>query len=233
MRGDWKAKRLHRLMVMSKTYRQASIHPQQAVYDARDPDNRLWWRAERRRHDVEALRDAILAVSGQIDLRVGGPSFKPTISAEALEGLSRKSAAWAASPPEEQRRRSLYIYSQRSLLAPMLTTFDFCDTTQPCGQRDVSTVAPQALALLNGAFAHEQSQSLARRVIKAAGEEPVIRVKTAWRLALGREPRPEELTLALDHVARIQKTAPADAVDFGLESLCHVLLNSNEFIYVD
>jgi Protein of unknown function (DUF1553)/Protein of unknown function (DUF1549)/Planctomycete cytochrome C/BNR repeat-like domain len=233
MRGDWKAKRVHRLLVTSKTYRQASVHSQQAAYAAHDPDNRLWWRAERRRHDVEALRDAILAVSGQIDLRVGGPSFKPTISAEALEGLSRKSAAWTASPTEEQRRRSLYIYSQRSLLAPLLTTFDFCDTTQPCGQRDVSTVAPQALALLNGAFAHEQSQALARRVVTEAGAEPAARVQTAWRLALGRAPRPEELTLALEHIAQIQKTAPADTVDFGLASLCHVLLNSNEFIYVD
>jgi len=233
MRGDWKAKRLHRLIVMSKTYRQASIHPQQATYSARDPDNRLWWRAERRRHDVEALRDAMLAVSGQIDLRVGGPSFKPTISAEALEGLSRKSAAWTASPPEEQRRRSLYIYSQRSLLAPLLTTFDFCDTTQPCGQRDVSTVAPQALALLNGAFAHEQSQALARRVVTEAGADPVARVKTAWRLALGRDPGPDERVLAIEHVVRIQQSAPTDNPEFGLASLCHVLINSNEFIYVD
>jgi len=81
---------------------------------------------------------------------MGGPSFKPAISPEALEGLSMKGDGMAASPPRDQARRSLYMYSKRGLLAPIMTTFDFCDTTQPCGRRDFGFEASQALALLNG-----------------------------------------------------------------------------------
>lgn len=202
VRGGWRIKRMHKLLLLSQTYRQVSVHPRQEEYSQRDFDNRFWWRAERRRMDAEALRDAMLTVSGQIDLRLGGKSFRPSIAAEALEGLSRKAGAWQASPPEEQRRRSLYVYSQRSLLPPLLTTFDLCDTTQPCGQRDISTVAPQALALLNNAFVHEQSEHLAHRVLSATPEGREQQVRTAWRLALGRGPSASELAACQTHLER-------------------------------
>ena len=204
VRGGWTAKRLHFLILTSKTYQQSSAHPRHEEYAARDFDNKLWWRAERQRQDAEALRDAMLSVSGKLDRSQGGPSFKPVISAEALEGLSRKTGAWQASPASEQGRRSVYMYSQRSLLPPLMTTFDFCDTTQPCGQRDVSTVAPQALALLNGEFAHEQSDALAKRVFDSAGATPEARIEAAWKLALGRAPRADELSLARSHLERQQ-----------------------------
>ena len=116
-----------------------------------------------------------------------GPSFKPVISQEALEGLSQKGRDFVPSPAKEQGRRSLYLYSRRGLVAPLLTTFDFCDTTQPCGQRDVSVVAPQALALMNGAFAHEQSQGVAERVASLAGQDSAARARAAWRIVLARE----------------------------------------------
>ncbi|MBX3439966.1 MAG: PSD1 domain-containing protein, partial [Planctomycetaceae bacterium] len=109
----WTLKRLHKLIVMSDAYRQSSNHPMYDKYAASDPANRLWWRAQRRRLDADALRDSILAASGQLDLRPGGPGFKPTINPEALEGLSRKAGAWETSPPEEQLRRSIYTYLQR------------------------------------------------------------------------------------------------------------------------
>ena len=198
----WTSKRLHKLMVMSDTYRQASQHPRQMAYSRIDSGNRYWWRAERRRMDAESLRDAVLTVSGQIDLRVGGPSFRPTINAEALEGLSRKASAWKASPADEQRRRSLYVFTQRSLLPPFMTTFDFADTTLPCGQRNVTTVAPQALAMMNNSFVHEQSRWLARRVADASGKTAARRVRTAWRFALGRDPQSQEVQLATDHLSR-------------------------------
>lgn len=202
IRGGWSAKRIHYLMLTSRLYQQSSAHPNYEPYAKKDFGNRLWWRAERRRRDAEGLRDAMLVASGRIDLRMGGPSFKPAISAEALEGLSRKTAAWQASPASEQGRRSIYSYTQRSLLPPLMTTFDFCDTTLPCGQRDVSTVAPQALALLNGEFAHQQSEALADRVVAVAGNEPAAQIRAAWRLALGRDPSSAELAVAKNHVAR-------------------------------
>ncbi|MCY2967826.1 MAG: PSD1 and planctomycete cytochrome C domain-containing protein [Planctomycetota bacterium] len=210
MDNDWKLKSIHRQMVLSKTYRQASLHPQQRTYANRDSANRFWWHAERRRRDAEGLRDAMLAAAGELDLTLGGPSFKPSISAEALEGLSRKSGAWQASASADQRRRSLYIFTQRSLLPPLMTVFDFSDTTLPCAQRDVTTVAPQALALLNNEFVHERSAALARQVeemTKTGGD----RVAAVWQLALGRAPTLDEVTKANSHLAQ-QARAFADLV---------------------
>ncbi|MFO1020529.1 MAG: DUF1553 domain-containing protein [Planctomycetales bacterium] len=216
VKEGWKAKRIHRLIVTSATYQQSSLHPRQEEYAKIDPDNRLWWRFERRRLDAESLRDAMLTVSGEIDLTVGGKSFKPEISAEALEGLSKKSAAWTPSPPGEQKRRSLYQYVQRSLLSPMMTTFDFCDTTLPCGMRDVTTVAPQALALMNGEFSRKQSQIVAERVKKLAPQgNPEAEAQMAWRVILNRPPRAEELALALKHLehqeARFKSSSGGEA----------------------
>ena len=233
--SPWSTKHLHRIILNSATYKQASVHPKHAEYARTDAGNRLWWRAERRRLDAESLRDSLLFASGQLKLdRVGGPSFSPVIPPDALEGLSTKSAAWKASPPDEQGRRSVYIFAKRGLLPPLLTTFDFPDTTLPSCQRDVTTVAPQALALMNNPFVHEQSAALAKKI---AGEvkEPAERVRRAWRLVLGRDPRGGEVAAALDHLAKQAKAyakRPDAAVD-ALASLCHVLLNANEFLYVD
>ena len=229
-RAPHSLKRHHRLLVTSATYRQSSLHPQQDDYLSREAANKLWWHAERRRLDAESLRDRMLFVGESLDTRMAGPGFKPTIQAEALEGLSRKEGAWQPSPAHEQRRRSLYSYSARSLLPPMMTTFDFGDTTLPCGQRPVSTVAPQALALLNNAFSHERSTALAARIVEtlapggrgsrraAANERPSKpdgsagaspsqsnqldeKVRLAWRSALGREPSPGELAAGREHLA--------------------------------
>ncbi len=232
--GGWKTKRLHKLILMSATYRQSSLHPKQDEYAKTDAGNRLWWRAERRRLDAEALRDALLAAGGNLKLdKVGGPSFAPEIPPDALEGLSMKGAAWKASPPAEQGRRSVYIFAKRGLLPPLLTTFDLPDTTLPSCQRDVTTVPTQSLALLNNPFVHEQSTALAKRIgTKLQRKEQVIR---AWRLALGRDPSDAEVTLALAHLEKQEKAftkRPDPALD-ALASLCHVLLNTNEFMYVD
>ncbi len=199
--GGWTLKRMHRLILNSDTWRQSTNHPKHEQYSQTDSSNRLLWRADRRRLDAEALRDSLLAASGQLDLQIGGASFRPTISPEALEGLSRKASAWTESPAEEQKRRSVYIYMKRHLLPPLMTTFDLCDTTLPNAKRDVTTVAPQALALLNNSFSHKQSRALAGRIASLA-KSPVEQVELAWRFALGREPGPGELSLAAAHVAK-------------------------------
>ncbi len=234
MSGGWKTKRLHRLILLSDTYRQSSLHPKQAEYAATDAANKLWWRAERRRLDAETLRDSLLFAGGGLNLdRFGGPSFSPHIPADALEGLSTKSAAWKPSPPEEQGRRSVYIFSKRGLLPPLLTTFDLPDTTLPSCQRDVTTVPTQSLALLNNPFVHEQSVAMAKR-IGVAGDR-TAQVTRAWQLALGRSPRQTELDAALTHLEAQSKkfTGRENAALDALASLCHVLLNTNEFLYVD
>ena len=226
VRNGGRSKPLHRLMVLSETYRQASLHPKQDEYAAADAGNRLWWHAERRRLDAEQLRDALLAASGRLDLSVvGGPSFVPDISPEALEGWSRKGDEYKPSPADDQRRRTLYAFTKRGLLPPTLTVFDAPDTTLPCAKRDVTTVAPQALALLNNPFVHQQSEALAARCV---GEDPV---RAAWRFALGRDPRPAERAAADKHLAEQAKRL--GSADKAMMSLCHVLLNTNEFVYLD
>jgi hypothetical protein len=232
--GGGRTKPLHRQILLSATYRQASTHPRQEEYAKTDAGNRLWWRAERRRLDAESLRDALLAAGGNLKLdRVGGPSFAPDIPPDALEGLSMKGAAWKASPPAEQGRRSVYVFAKRGLLPPLLTTFDLPDTTLPSCRRDVTTVPTQALALLNNPFVHAQSAALARRV--GTGLSQTEQVTRAWRLALGRDPRDAERAAAVAHLGRqaaLFAGRPDPAGD-ALASLSHVLLNTNEFVYVD
>ncbi len=270
----WQAKRLHKMILMSSTYRMDSTHPRQAEYATRDFANQYWYRTNRRRLEAEPLRDAMLATSGELNLRAGGPSFYPTASREALEGLSKKGADWKQSLPHEQNRRSIYMFTKRSLLLPLMTAFDFADTTLPCAQRNISTVAPQALALLNNEFVHAQSDALAERVVREAGFDKSAQIDRAWWLALSRGPTVAERDFALTHLAQQRerflpnnvpptvagepavataadakpantsngpdKGAPSadakvavDPDQLALASLCHVLLNLNEFIYVD
>ncbi len=281
----WQAKRLHKMILLSNTYRMDSTHPRAEEYAKQDFANEHWYRTNRRRLEAEPLRDAMLAVSGELNLKAGGPSFYPTASREALEGLSKKGAEWKQSSPQEQNRRSIYMFTKRSLLLPLMTVFDFSDTTLPCAQRNISTVAPQALALLNNEFVHAQSDALAERVVREAGPDRAAQIERAWWLALSRSPTTSEREFALTHFAQ-QRTrfaaqqvalaaesatpgkpaAPGEAApaavatakpaatsnkaaetpaspaasatstdpdQLALASLCHVLLNLNEFVYVD
>tara|TARA_R110002095_G_scaffold78621_1_gene67641 strand:- start:3698 stop:6010 length:2313 start_codon:yes stop_codon:yes gene_type:complete len=258
--GGGTIKRMHKLILTSKTWQQSSLHPQFREYIKRDAGNRLWWRAERRRLDAEALRDSMLATTGELNLKTGGPGFRPTISAEALEGLSKKTAAWSASSPEEQKRRSLYMYSKRGLLPPMMTTFDLCNPTESCGKRDITTVPTQALAMMNNRFVHLRSETLARE-ISAKNLKPQAQVQQLWSRVYAREPSQQESELALQHLAtqsqhfkqhqqqtatslersqdhgtgsdKPKESSPLTPETLALASLCHVLLNSNEFLYLD
>ena len=244
---NWNLKHIHRLILTSATWQQSSLHPQQDAWVQKDSANRFLWRANRRRLEAEAVRDGFLAASGELDLRIGGPGFFPTISAEALEGLSRKAAAWTASPESEQLRRSLYIFTQRSLLPPMLTAFDLCDTTLPCGQRDVTIVAPQALTLLNNEFIHHRAESLAKRISERISEDqPDVangQIDAVWRSILNRPPSEGEMLMGAEHIARQSERfqlpesenskRTLSPHELALASLCLVLFNSSEFIYVD
>ena len=216
MSSGWSLKRIHRLILNSSTYRQAADHPDAGKCEQIDSANRLLWHMPRRRRDAESIRDAMLTVSGRLDQRVGGPSFRPSISSDALEGLSRKNAAWSASPEDEQNRRSLYIYTKRGLLYPFLTAFDFSDTTLPCGQRELSTVAPQALLLLNAPLVHQISQHLATRIEQEANV-PAEQARRAWRYVLQREATDREIQLAVTHMTR-QRQAFASKSELELNS---------------
>lgn len=210
-------KRLHRRMVTSAAYRRSAEHSSAHLARDIDANNRFWWHGQRRRLDAEAIRDALLVATGQLDLRMGGPGFRPTLSSEATEGLSRRGSAWSASPAAEQRRRAIYEHASRSLVDPLLTTFDFPDTTLPCGQRDTSIVAPQALTLLNDPLLERLAQSSVDRWLhivhdedaplpEAAEQELIDRLFTQ---VLARSATADEIELAREHLRSVRREAAA------------------------
>jgi hypothetical protein len=215
----WSIKQMHRLIMMSATYRASSVADPAAM--RRDPDNRLFGRMARRRLDGDAIRDSILAVAGTINLRMGGVGVIPPLSKEEIQA-ARMPNLWPTNPnPAEHDRRSIYLQMKRSMTLPMLQVFDAPDTAASCARRERSTVAPQALALMNGDFAVGQARRFAESVAKQA-QGDAARVEAAWRRALGRSPDDAERTMALDYLGRA-----------GLERLCLMLFNLNEFVYVD
>jgi hypothetical protein len=219
----WSLKAIHRLIVTSATYRQSSRTSDREA--KADPDNLLLWRHARSRLDGESIRDALLAVSGRLNRSMGGPSVFPELPAE-LTKLSSKGKAWPVSPnPLDRDRRSLYVFTRRNLRYPFFEAFDRPDTNASCPKRAVTTIAPQALSLLNGKLALDSSRALADRVAREAGPDASARVDRAYRLALGRGPDPVERRLAEGFLLQGE--------DASLADFCLALLNLNEFVYVD
>jgi len=216
----WSIKAMHRLMMLSDAYRRAGVGGAEAL--ERDPDNRYLSRMNRRRLDADALRDTILAVAGTLNLKMGGVGVIPPLSSEEILA-ARMPRLWPENPdPAEHRRRSVYLQMKRSLTLPMLAIFDAPDTATSCSRRETSTVAPQALALMNSPFTAEQAEAFATRIREIAGEDPGAQVEAGWRLALARPPTGEEAQTALAYLERN-----------SLPQLGLLLFNMSEFLYVD
>ena len=176
--SGWSVKHLIRLLAGSSTFAQASDWNPQAA--GVDDYNRLLWRWQPRRLEAEAVRDSMLAVSGSLNYSMHGPSMFPRIPDSVLAGQSMPGLNWGEPDPEQNLRRSIYIFVKRSLAVPELELLDSPDTTSSCEQRRVSTTGPQALTFLNGDFAHEQARRLARRVMRATGAERDNQVRGAF-----------------------------------------------------
>ena len=209
--SGWRLKPLHRLIVLSQTYQRSSAFEPEAAKV--DPDDALLWRWRQRRLEAEVVRDSILAVSGQLNPRMGGPGFYPTLPRAVLEGQSRPGDGWGKSDDREQARRSIYIFAKRSLAVPELELLDAPDTTSSCERRMVSTTGPQALTFLNGAFVQQQARHFASRLVAEAGPAAEDQVERAFALALGRPPRPEESRAALEFLEGQERQIQADAAD--------------------
>ncbi len=215
----WSLKRMHRLIVTSATYRQSSVADREIL--AADPDNLLFSRQNRRRLDGEAIRDALLFVSGALNPAMRGPSGFPELPPE-LSKLSSKGAVWPVSPgPADRSRRSLYVFVRRNLRYPFFEVFDRPDTNASCPQRPVTTIAPQALSLLNSSLAHEAAGKLAERVCRL-NSSSIGQSEAAARLALGRAPDDAERRMMAEFLAGGSMT-----------DLCLALINLNAFLYVD
>jgi cytochrome c553 len=227
VRDGWSIKRLHRSIVTSATYRQASINRTEAV--AVDAQNDLLWRQNLRRLSAEQLRDSLLATSGMLTDRAGGPPVWPELPKEILQANPaflddnpEKTKGWYPSPPAERNVRSVYLIQKRTVRVPLLETFDLPDNSTSCPRRDESTVAPQALSLMNGPLTMDAARAFAGRVEKAAGTAPAAQVRAAFALAVQREPDADEERACLDLL-----TARS------LPELCRALLNVNEFLHAD
>jgi hypothetical protein len=224
MTRGWSLKAMHRLMVTSAAYRQAS----EDSFEGRtaDPQNLLLWRARRRRIEGESLRDAMLAVSNRLENRMSGPSIHPPLPTETPGAKSWPKDADRGS----EDRRSVYIYVKRNLRFPLFDLFDVPDSNETCARRHVTTNAPQALALLNSQLTRDMARALARRVLEESGRNVNAAVERAVRLALGRSPDAQERQALTEFVKRASVAADTET---ALEDVCHALLNLNEFLYVD
>ena len=220
-RSGWSRKQLIRLIVTSAAYRQAShVRPELL---ARDPENRLLARQGRFRLESEVLRDEALNVSGLLNPRVGGKSFRPHLP-DDVKWLSTAGAwSWTDDTGPDLQRRSLYIYAQRTVAHPLLPTFDQADSTQTCTRRERSDNPLQALTLLNNETFTACARALATRI---AAEPPADRIRFAFRTALGREPEPQEQKRLNELTAKIHAIAPTNE----LTILAQTLLNLDEFL---
>jgi hypothetical protein len=250
MARGWSVKSIHRLIMTSSAYRQSSRWDATAA--EADPENRLLWRFSPRRIEAETVRDAILAVSGSLNRAMGGPGIFPRIDPAVIgTGSTNK---WPVDVEEDSAtwRRSVYVFQKRSVVLPLLEVFDCPDSTVSSPVRSTSTIAPQALALLNNRFVLQQARGFARRVIEEAGTARSAQVQRAFELAIGRRALDRELAWSIDFLKK-QALAYAEAVPpssqqggSGLDAIetdtaafraltdfCHAMFNLNEFLYVE
>lgn len=200
----WSFKKLHRLIMTSATYRQSAVRPMPETARMKDPDDRWLWRFNTRRLDAEQIRDAMLAVSGELQADAGGPSVDATAP-----------------------RRSIYTKVLRNHPDPVLEAFDSPDSFGSVCTRNCTTTATQSLLMINGDWPLKRAAAFAKRVRHdAASDDPGALIQTAFRLAYGRVPSAEELQSGGEFLK-------SGEIDQALPDFCHVLLNSNEFLYVD
>jgi cytochrome c553 len=226
----WSLKALHRRILLSSTYRMsASTDPRAAEID---PENRLHGRAEVRRLEAEAIRDALLAVTGTLDPAAGGPVLQVKNRDYLFDHTSRDMTTY------DSRRRSIYLPVVRNNVYDVFQLFDFPDPAVPNGDRATTTVAPQALFLMNSDFVGRLCDHLAGELLKGDTLDDAARVRRLYRRAYGREATDAETAAALAlvrDVDRVLQPAEADAARRRLRawsSLCQTVVAANEFVYI-
>jgi hypothetical protein len=221
----WSAKALHRAILSSAAYRQSGAASAEAR--AIDPEDRLLWRYPHRRLDAEAIRDAMLAASGELDPRMGGP---PVPSRRTNEGevVVDEHASGA-------RRRSVYLQQRRTQVLTLLDVFDAPSIVTNCTRRIPTTMPLQSLALLNSGFVAARARGLARRLEREAGPDADARIDRAFLVATGRGPGDEERDAARRFLESqpVRYAGRADAVERAWIDLCQMILASNLFLYVE
>jgi hypothetical protein len=227
----WSLKYLHRLILTSTTFRTSGRFDAAAA--AKDPENDLLWRFDPRRLTAEEIRDSILAVSGNLNLKkTGGPSIYPVMPMEVLAGQSRPGDGWGKSTPEEAASRSVFVFVKRSLAVPLLAVYDEPDPDAPCPVRFTTTQPTQALGMLNSVFLNEQAKVFAESLVKEAGADPAAQVRLALRRVTQRTPTAAEVERGVRFLTAMQSAEKLTEVA-ALQRFCLLALNLNEFAYVD
>jgi len=196
--SGWSLKHIHRLILTSAAFQQSS-HADQPAAVAVDPANTLLWRQNLRRLEAEAIRDATLAATGTLNQELYGTSIYPELSAEVLSTQSIPGRGWGQSTLAQQHRRSVYIFVKRTLGVPVLDAFDLASPDSSQASRNTTTIAPQALIMLNGSFAEEQATALADRVL---AEPMAERISRAFAFALLRRPTEREHRFTQEYLER-------------------------------
>ncbi len=249
VRSGWSLKPLHRLLVNSTAYRQSSTRSD--ALQAVDPENRLLGRMSVRRLEAEAIRDSLLEVSGVRTPQMFGPatSVNPDDVGQIIVGKATRDgngilvAKFEDSP--EQFRRSVYVQVRRSMPLGLMEPFDIAAMSPNCDRRTSSTVAPQALMMMNNDLVLRLSERFAQRVLAEAGDDATAQVRRTWLLAFGRvadeptitqavaflESQRQNFTLAPD--AKPPMPPPLPPAQQALSLLCQALLSSNQFLYVE
>jgi hypothetical protein len=243
VKGGWKLKPLHRLIMTSAVYLQgSSVVASRQSGAVIDPDNRLLWRRRPLKIEAEILRDSMLAVSGTLNPQMYGPAVKAPIAPEAIQARNMKDPyPKDVKDAPATRRRSVYMFHKRVVQHPLMQAFDGPDAQASCGRRENTTVAPQALALLNDKFVRARAIDFAQRVEKEAGADPEAQIRLAWQLALGRRPTRDEVSSATTFInAQVQQRSGRDSSkpksetqQLALADFCQAIFALNEFIYVD
>ncbi len=235
VRQGWSIKSMHRLMMNSETYQMASGFDRPA-HAKIDPKNHYLWRFRQRRLEAEVIRDIVLEASGKLNGEMGGPAFFPPVPESVWQSFGKGKWELTKEGPAVWRR-SVYSYWKRGLRHPMFDVFDLPDLNVSCERRSTTTVPTQALTLLNNEFVLEQARYFAERVLAQAGPEPSAQIETAYRIALSRKPGPLEAErngVFLDSQVRYHRERGIpDAELAALTDLCDVILNLNEFVYVN
>ena len=226
---DWQLKPLHRMMLLSETYRLSSGGDEDSVQ--KDPNNDYFSRFNVRRLSAEELRDAVLTANNRINWQQLGPSFFPEVSDDVKAGQSIPGKGWGNSSEAEKARRSIYIHIKRSLIPPELSVFDFPETDTSCEARFLTTQAAQAMNMLNGAFMQKQSTFLAENASRNA-KDLGSRLRAAIEFAYSRPANESEIQRGKDRIGTFQSKFGLDE-NQAFQKYCLVLLNSNEFLYLD
>jgi hypothetical protein len=241
IRQGWSIKQIQRLIMNSETYKMASTFYNAADME-KDPTDAYLWRYPARRLEGEGIRDIILVASGKINFQAGGPSFFPAIPLSVRVGYAN--GRWELSKEEPATwRRSIYAYWKRGMKVPMFDVHDQPDPNVTAERRNISTVPTQALMLLNDEFVLLQSRFLAERVTQEAGSDLSAEVKLLYKITLGRQPTEKELAADIEFLNQEQneQASQAGSADRSEEDtrlgamsrLAHVMLNSDEFVYIN